>query len=517
MTPPTRRFLLSEQPEVFPSTSATSRAVGRAVNAGQARKIGPRLYTRTTAEPLESVARRNWQRIAGFYFPDAVVVDRSAFEAMPSEDSSIFLDAGPSYSRRKPVKLPGLTLRPRCGPGPVAGDMPFMDSLHFSGPGRKFLENLRPSRAGTDEVSRTLSRSELEDELTRLAAARGSDSLNGIRDQARAAADAIEADAEMAELEDLIGAVLGTRDSALSTSAAQAHQRGSGFDPRRLAPFEALQARLLQIPPPERPEQPDSLPTISFFEAYFSNWIEGTVFRLDEAEGIVFRGAIPDGRGEDAHDVLGTFELVNDRAARSRVPRDPASLLDLLRSHHRVMLDRRSAARPGAFKARPNEAGGHLFVHPDLVVGTLNEGFRYFEPLPEGLAKATFLMFLVAEVHPFTDGNGRVARVLMNACLTAAGMQRIVIPLSYRDDYMQGLRALSNGGDPRPLVRVLDFAQEYAAAIDWSDLRVAEGTLRETNAFVPPELADERGLRLLMPAEDQGGTPGGAEVGGARQ
>jgi hypothetical protein len=517
MTSSTRRFLLDEQPEVFLSTAAISRAVGRAVKAGNARKLGPRLYTRNTTEPLEAVARRNWQRIAGFYFPDAVVVDRSAFEAMPSEDSSLFLDAGPSYSRRKPVKLPGLTLRPRRGPGPVAGDMPFMDSLHFSGPGRKFLENMRPSRAVPGEVSRTLSRGELEDEMTRFAAARGSGSLNAIRDQARAAAGATGAATEMAELDDLIGAVLGTRDSALSTSAALAHQRGAGFDPRRLDQFEALQARLLQMPLPERPEQPDSLPALSFIEAYFSNWIEGTVFGLDEAEGIVFRGAIPDGRNEDAHDVLGTFELVNDQAARSRVPPDPASLLDLLRSHHRVMLDRRPAARPGAFKAKPNEAGGHLFVHPDLVVGTLNEGFRYFEPLPAGLAQAIFLMYLVVEVHPFVDGNGRVARVLMNACLTAAGMQRIVIPLSYRDDYLQGLRALSNGADPRPLVRVLDFAQEYTAAIDWGELRRAEAMLRETNAFVPPELADERGLRLQMPAENHRRAPGDAEAGGARQ
>ena len=504
MTSTTRRFLLAEQPEVFLSTSATSRAVGRAVKAGTARKIGPRLYTRNTAEPLGSVTRRNWQRIAGLYFPEAVVVDRSAFEAMPAKDSSLFLDAGPAYSRRRPLKLPGLTLRPRRGPGPIAADMPFMDSLHFSGPGRKFLENMRSSRAKEGEITRTLSRSELEDELTRLAAARGNDSLKDLRDRARAAAVAMGAEREMAELDDLIGGVLGTRDSALSTNAALAHQRGTGFDPRRLELFQALQARLLQIPLPERPEQPASLPALPFLEAYFSNWIEGTEFGLGEAEGIVFQGAIPEDRSEDAHDVLGTFELVNDRRERARVPTDSQDLLGLLRSQHGVMFDRRPAARPGAFKAKPNQAGTTVFVHPDLVIGTLLEGYRYFEPLPEGLAKAVFMMYLIAEVHPFTEGNGRVGRILMNACLTAADMQRIVIPLSYRDDYLQGLRALSNGSDPRPLVRVLDFAQKYAAAIEWSDLRVAERMLRDTNAFVPPDVADERGLRLLMPGRDHG-------------
>lgn len=103
-------------------------------------------------------------------------------------------------------------------------------------------------------------------------------------------------------------------------------------------------------------------------------------------------------------------------------------------------------------------------------------------------------------MHPFTDGNGRVARVLMNAELSAAGEQRIVIPIVYRDDYLLGLRALSRNADPQPLIRVLDFAQAYAAAIDWSDLAAAERVLERTNAFVTPDLAVERDLRLELPA-----------------
>lgn len=495
----TRKFLLSDQPEVFSSTAETSRAVGAAVRRGQARKVGPRLYTRNTDDPLEDVVRRNWQRISAAYFPGAVVVDRSAFEAKPSNDGSLFLDAGPDYSARRPVRLPGLTLRARKGAGPVEGDMPFMEDLHFSGPARKFLDNLRRSRARGEGVTRTLSRSEIEDELIRIAAQRGIDALNELRDRAREIARALDAEPEMAMLDDLIGAVQGTRDAELTTAAARAQRQGLGFDPRRLELFEALQARLLRDQQPERPEQPGSLPALSFIEAYFSNWIEGTEFAVDEAEEIVFEGAIPEGRFEDAHDVLGAFELVNDRERRARVPHDADDLLALLRSHHGLMLARRPAARPGSFKAKPNQAGGTTFVHPDLVEGTLSEGFRYLKPLPAGLSRAIFMMFLISEVHPFTDGNGRVGRVLMNAELTAAGDQRIVIPLSFREDYMQSLRALSRSGNPQPLVRVLDFAQRYAAAIDWSSLSRAKEMLAMTNALVPPDVAEEKGLRLTLP------------------
>ncbi|MGC1166827.1 MAG: Fic family protein [Solirubrobacterales bacterium] len=489
----TRAFSIQNQPEVFLSTAETSRAVRRAVDYGQARKIGSRLYTRNVAEPLEAVARRNWQRIAALYFPGAVVADRSAFEAMPSGDGSLFLDAGPSYSRRRPVQMPGLILRPRKGPGPIDGDMPFMEQLHFSSTGRRFLDNIRRSRARDGKAARTLSRAELEDELTRMAAIRGADSLNELRDEARLAAAPLDAAEEMAVLDGLIGAVL-------TTNAAQAHRLGLGFDPRRLRLFEALQARLLTSTPPGRPASPNSLPALSFIEAYFSNWIEGTRFELAQAEEIVFAGVVPEGRSEDAHDILGTFELVNDPRKRDEVPTESANLLELLRSHHALMLARRPAANPGAFKTKPNQAGGTNFVHPDLVEGTLIAGFDYYESLPAGLSRAIFMMFLISEVHPFTDGNGRVARVLMNADLTAVDLQRIVIPLCFRDDYMQGLRALSRNADPRPLVRILDYAQRYAVAIDWSDLPRAEQMLEETNAFVPPDLADERELRLELPA-----------------
>jgi hypothetical protein len=446
------------------------------------------------------VVRRNWQRIAAAYFPGAVVVDRSAFEAKPSEDGSLFLDAGPDYTVRRPMRLPGLTLWPRRGSGSVDGDMPFMEDLYFSGPARKFLDNLRPSRTRGKQVARTLSRAEIEDELVRTASLRGIDALNELRDQAREVASALGAEREMELLDDLIGAVQGTRNIELTTAAARARRQGLGFDPRRLELFETLQAELLRNPTPVRAAQSGSFPALSFIEAYFSNWIEGTEFELQEAEEIVFEQAVPEGRSEDAHDVLGTFNLVNDPVKRQQLPNGPRDLLDLLRSHHAHMLERRPQANPGSFKTRSNRAGATTFVHPDLVEGTLIEGYRFFASLPPGLSQAIFMMFLVSEVHPFTDGNGRVGRLLMNAALSATDQQRIVIPLSYRENYLQGLRALSHNGDPRSLVRILDYAQEYAAAINWTDLKEAERILDETNAFIPPDVAEEKGLRLLLPS-----------------
>jgi Fic/DOC family len=492
-----RTFSLADQPEVFASTTADSEAIRQAVAGGKARQLGGRLYTRNRDEPLEAVARRNWQRIAAHHFPDAVVVDRSAFEAKPDPDGSVFLDAGPAYAGRRPVRLPGLTLRPRRGPGPAAGDMPYM-GIYLSSRPRALLDNMR-QRRGQRGLSRTLARAEMEEQISALADRLGDHGLNQLRNEAHTLASSLDRDDEFEALDDLIGATLGTRDSPLETGAARARSAGIAFDRHRIELFATLQAELLRQPLPTRLARPGSLPAIAFFEAYFSNWIEGTEFELDEAEEIVFEHRIPAKRPEDAHDVLGTYELVADPELRSRLPKSPEAFLEQLREIHARMLGQRASVNPGEFKERANRAGPTSFVAPDLVVGTLIEGYRYYEPVPDGLSKAIFLMFLISEVHPFTDGNGRVGRVFMNAALSASGEERILVPLSYRDDYLGGLRALSQTGDPAPLLRVLDFAQRYATGIDWTDLRRAQAELEQTNAFVTPEERDRTGKRLVLP------------------
>lgn len=108
-------------------------------------------------------------------------------------------------------------------------------------------------------------------------------------------------------------------------------------------------------------------------------------------------------------------------------------------------------------------------------------------------------MFLVSEVHPFVDGNGRAARIMMNAELVADDERKIIIPTVYRDNYLTALKALSQGGKPTPLVRVLDFAQKYTSTIRWENFDTARSDLQETNAFMDANEAEDRGVRLVLP------------------
>jgi Fic family protein len=96
------------------------------------------------------------------------------------------------------------------------------------------------------------------------------------------------------------------------------------------------------------------------------------------------------------------------------------------------------------------------------------------------------MMFLVAEVHPFTDGNGRIARVMMNAELIAGGQRRIIVPTVYRDDYLGALRALTRSRRTDVLPKMLDRAQLFTSRIDFSDLAAARRALDEAQAFREP-------------------------------
>lgn len=151
----------------------------------------------------------------------------------------------------------------------------------------------------------------------------------------------------------------------------------------------------------------------------------------------------------------------------------------------------------GAFKTLPNQAGMRLFVDPALVEGNLREAWRRLAELDTAWERAVYTMFLVSEVHPFTDGNGRIARVMMNAELVAGHQSKIIVPTGCRIDYLSALHRLSRDDDPSVYVKALRFLHDYTAQINWTTHDTAEADLRTTYAF--EETDDAPRLRLLRP------------------
>lgn len=487
----------STLPEVFVSNSDLAAAVSREVKAGRMRKLGSRLYTRNLKEQPEKLVRRNLWPLVDAYLPGALIADRTALENRPATDGSLFLIA----AHKREIELPGVTLRPRKGPGALESDRPFIGRLRLASPARAFLENMRLSRA-RGAVARTLSRGEIEERLDGILRHGGVDALHRLRDDARGVAQQLGMTEEFQKLDTLIGTLLGTRETRLASSVAIARAAGVPYDPERLDLFQQLFAELAATAPVTRPARPTDGLALPFFEAYFSNFIEGTEFAVDEAADIVFKGHIPKNRPADAHDVLGTWKVVSNEREMSRCPKDSREFTMLLKSRHAQIMEGRPDKGPGQFKTDPNRAGGTVFVAPELVEGTLAKGFETYRGLTGPLQRAIFMMFVISEVHPFDDGNGRVARIMMNAELVATGESRIIVPTVFRNNYLAALKALSQNRITGAILRTLDFAQRYTAAIDFADLDRARFLLDRTNAFMDPNEADMVGMRLLMPTAE---------------
>jgi hypothetical protein len=495
--------------EVFLGTSENALALHRQVEAGTLRRIVKGLYTTNLTDDVESVVTRNLWRIVDLLVPGAVVAYRTAFEMRPAKGRVYLVGGG-----RNEIELPGLEIRVSKGPGPLPGDTPYLTNLHLASRPRMLLECLKPTRA-RGGVARGLDRTTIEEYLDRELRISGEARLNLLRDEARALAVMLGAEHEFETLDAIIGALLGTRKTALSSPVAAARAAGEPYDPQRLHLFQTLHAALVQWS--VRP-RPDVLPTdkefanAAFFDAYFSNFIEGTRFKVDEAREIVFDGKIPAARPRDAHDVLGTYHLVGNRAAMSRGVRDIDTIddfLDRLTAAHAEILGARPEQRPGQFKEEANQAGHTTFVSPELVRGTLRHGIMMARGLQAPFARAAMMMFVLSEVHPFDDGNGRIARAFMNAELISGGQRRILVPISFRGEYLTGLRTLSREGHSDVYLAVLDYAQEYTSRIDFSDYERGLATLTETGAFEEAEgqstLATAEGdarpeRKLRMPA-----------------
>lgn len=377
----------------------------------------------------------------------------------------------------------------------------------MSGIARSLLENAETGgRPAANRPSRAAGLRAVGDRIDEIAAARSGASLA----QVFAAFDLIRGHFEPATVERvriLLAAASGTYKGApIDSERLQRRVDGSPYDVARVDLFARAASQLNTFAPTARPVIGPSTDRkwLPFFEAYFSNYIEGTRFSVEEAYAIAIEGEMPEARPKDAHDVSGTYCIVNDPDLMSQAPDDADGFIEMLKRHHRVLMAGRPEKRPGEFKVERNFAGMTEFVAPEHVEGTLRQGWEHVAGLIDPFHRAVLLMFVVTECHPFDDGNGRIARIMTNIELVARGEHRIIIPTCYRNNYLATLSAATNGNGVAALTSGLDFSRRWVAAVDWSDWDRCRADLDESNAFEEPVVAEHSGRRLRIPGSPMG-------------
>jgi Fic/DOC family len=476
------------------SDSKISKQLSKLREDGKIKKIAARIYTSNLIEPEEEIIRRNLFIIIGKLFPEALLSHRSAFEFQPTKSGQIYL----TYSYTKNVKLPGVTLCFLEGRKPIEGDNAISGELYVSQKPRAFLENLQATKK-VGITTKCLTLPEIEEKLEQIIRVNGDDEINKLRERAKAIAQELNMEKEFEQLNKMISALLSTHTSKiLSSPLAIARAFGFPYDPIRLNLFKTVFLELQQREFKNRPESnstPKSFRNFAFFESYFSNYIEGTVFEIDEAKLIIETNRPLIDRNQDSHDVLGTYQLVSNKLEMSVTPQNPDDFLQILSYRHKILLSARGDKKPGLFKDKNNFAGSTSFVDFNLVKGTLIQAFDYYKALEHPFSKATYMMFVLSEVHPFLDGNGRLARIMMNAELVKGGQSKIIIPTVFRDDYIGTLKKLTKQGDCIPYIRMLQRAHEFSATIYGDDINEMQEYLTKCNAF----LEHTDGLLKIIP------------------
>lgn len=475
LSPPTEELIFSAS-----LSDAEARKLQRQAANEQLSRVYSGVYAAKQSEDeLKTLVRRNWQRIVGVVVPGGVVSHLSAMRGGLLASGEVILSHPTSFNRK--IFLPGVTVRVVRGPGPLPGDLSIgTTGLQFASRARMLLENI--GRKGDLRAPEA----DVEEMLVAILNSSGEKALNEVRDQAAALASPLGAEKSLGRLRTIIGMLLGTYSKGeLTTKAGRAVARGTPVDRERLERFEVLAAHLrtVALPHIERTLQGVARQNAAFLESYFSNYVEGTKFDIQQARDIVMNNKVMTSRPKDSHDILGVFRLAITSPYRDSPPLAGEEFLAGLESWHAEMLKMRPEAHPGKLKLEVNYAGTTQFVDPALVRGTFAEGSALARSVPEGLARGAYYAFLVSEVHPFDDGNGRLSRLVMNAELTRSGASRIIIPTLYHLQYVDCARALTRKNEPQGFVQALAKMARWSSQFNYEGLDLLIDEVRKTNAL----------------------------------
>lgn len=227
---------------------------------------------------------------------------------------------------------------------------------------------------------------------------------------------------------------------------------------------------------------------------YHSNAIEGNTLTLGETRSLILHGLTAQGKSMRDHlDIQGHDSAV--KAIEAAVKEEQELNAVFIRNLHRVTLKepyKAQAETPdgkviertislGEYKTIPNNVRTstgetYYFTPPEQVKQAMSDLIDWYRAKEhEGehpiVIAATF-HYRFVRIHPFDDGNGRMARLLMNMILVKHGYTVAMIRRENRDEYLGKLEQTDRTEDLTEFINYIAGRCEYALDLY---LRAARG------------------------------------------
>jgi len=202
---------------------------------------------------------------------------------------------------------------------------------------------------------------------------------------------------------------------------------------------------------------------------FTSNAIEGNTFTRRETALVLEKGLTVGGKSIVEH-----LEATNHAHAldwiKQQVRRNPATLSekDILHIHD-IILKGIDEANAGHYRDVSVRISGSAVILPnprkvpDLMQGFANWLANEHDLHPVELAAEAH--YRLVTIHPFTDGNGRCARLLMNMILLMQGYPPAIIQKRDRLAYIASLEKAQLGGTKEDYFKIIAKAAEKSLDI----------------------------------------------------
>ncbi|HOS61692.1 MAG TPA: Fic family protein [Myxococcota bacterium] len=191
---------------------------------------------------------------------------------------------------------------------------------------------------------------------------------------------------------------------------------------------------------------------------YHSNAIEGNTLTLKETK-VVLEGITVGGKSMREH-----LEAINHREAilfmEDLVAKNEPLSEWQIKSIHQLILKNIDDKNAGVYRKTNVIISGAEHVPPDAVCVQSDMENLISRHQSHGAAlhpveRAARLHADFVKIHPFVDGNGRTARLLMNLELMKSGFPPVVLPVEKRLEYYEALDKAHTKNDYEPFLRLI--------------------------------------------------------------